>query len=267
VFAAAGVIHKISLGRVPVRGIASIDDELFALVQRNDNQVAVYSINDYKTLRHISLPGYKISFSDYMASCVLRKCLFMSQCLERHVLRYELASSSVSKWPVHGVPIGLSVMQNGNLLVTACDPTVVIELSAESGKRLREIALGAGIENLSHGIQLANGQFVVCHGAYCSLNRVCMVDDDGRVTRSYGGEVGSGDGQLRCADHLAVDEDSQLIFVADRCNNRVVVLSPKLEFVRYIIEGISEPARLYFDQTTRRLYVAHSKGCVTVIQF
>jgi len=267
VFTAAGVIHKISAGLISVLGITSIDSELFALLGRGGNEVAVYSINDYKLLRHISLPGYKTYSQNYMASCVLRKCLYMSQYLERHVLRLELASRSVSTWPVHGEPYGLSVMQNGNLLVTARNPNVLIELSAERGRRVREISLQNDIENPWHSVQLANGQFVVCHGAYRSLSRVCMIDDDGRVTRSYGGEEGSGDGQLHWPEHLAVDEDSQLIFVADSCNHRVVVLSPKLEFVRYIIEISSEPARLYFDQTTRRLYVAHSRAGVTVIQF
>ena len=264
-FTAAGVIHKISAGLISVLGITSIDSELFALLGRGGNEVAVYSINDYKLLRHISLPGYKTYSQNNMESCVLRKCLYMSQYLERHVLRLELASRSVSTWPVHGEPYGLSVMQNGNLLVTARNPNGLIELSAERGKRVREISLQNDIEDPWHSVQLANGQFVVSHSD--TLDRVCMVDDDGRVTRSYGAECGSGDGQLNWPNHLAVDQDSQLIFVSDRQNDRVVVLSPKLEFVRYIIEGSSEPARLYFDQTTRRLYVAHSRAGVTVIQF
>jgi len=82
-----------------------------------------------------------------------------------------------------------------------------------------------------------------------------MVDDDGRVTRSYGGECGSGVGQLNNPCHLAVDEDSQFIFVAEWHSHRVVLLSPTLEFVREFSEGVSFPTRLYFHQTTRRLFV------------
>jgi len=63
-----------------------------------------------------------------------------------------------------------------------------------------------------------------------------------------------------------VDEDSQLIFVADRDNNRVVVLTLTLKFVRYIGEGVSFPNRLYFDHTTRRLYVGNFLAGVIVIQ-
>jgi len=91
-----------------------------------------------------------------------------------------------------------------------------------------------------------------------------MVDDDGRVTRSYGGEYGSGDGQLGWPRYLAVDEDSQLIFVADDFNDRVVVLNLTLQFVRYISEGIRAPQRLHLDQTTRRLYVAQYDGIIVI---
>ena len=66
---------------------------------------------------------------------------------------------------------------------------------------------------------------------------------------------------------MAVDEDSQFIFVADCLNNRVVMLSPTLEFVRHISEGLSHPRRLYLHHATRRLYVGqHDDGDVDVIQ-
>ena len=65
---------------------------------------------------------------------------------------------------------------------------------------------------------------------------------------------------------MAVDEDSQLICVADRENDRVVVFSPTLEFVLYISEGLSGPQRLYLHQATRRLYVGQCNGDVAVIQ-
>ena len=99
------------------------------------------------------------------------------------------------------------------------------------------------------------------------LHRVCVVGDDGKVTRSYGGQRGRRVRQLNEPRHLAVDTDSQFIFVADRYNNRGVLLSPMLEFVRYVIEGLSYAHRLYFHQTTRRLFVGHDARHVTVIQF
>ena len=51
------VIKKISTDR-GVRGVTSVDDELFVLLRQDVDQVAVYSINDndYKLLRHLSVP-------------------------------------------------------------------------------------------------------------------------------------------------------------------------------------------------------------------
>ena len=95
----------------------------------------------------------------------------------------------------------------------------------------------------------------------------CVCSDvEGRVTRSYGGQRGSVVGQLNEPWHLAVDEDSQFIFVADWLNDRVVMLSPTLEFVRHISEGVSLPWHLCFHQTTRRLFVGRYGASVTAIQ-
>jgi len=165
------------------------------------------------------------------------------------------------------MPCGLSITPvGGNLLVTCQRPDKLVELSVDSGQCVREIALQSDIEYPWHGVQLTTGQYVVCHGEWRSLNRVCIVNDAGRVTRSYGGQRGSDVGQLEDPRHLAVDEDSQFIFVADLFNDSVVMLSPTLEFVRYISDGLSRPNRLYLHHSTRRLYVGRPAGDVVVIQ-
>ena len=173
----------------------------------------------------------------------------------------------MSKWSVRGRPSGLSVTPSCNLLVACQLLHKLVELSADSGQCVREITLQSDIECPRHAVQLTTGQYVVCHGGWHSLHRVCIVDDDGRVTRSYGGQQSGSDvGQLNQPRHLAVDEDSQFVFVADRNNDRVVVLSTTLEFVRYISEGLSRPYRLNLHQETRRLYVGQWNRDVAVIQ-
>ena len=189
--------------------------------------------------------------------------------------RYVLASSAISKWPVQGKPLALSVTPSCNLLVTCQDgrgrnTCKLVELSADSGQSVREIALQSAIASPWHSSQLTTGQYLVCHGGGSSdLHRVCVVGDDGKVTCSYGGQCGADVGQLNNPCHLAVDmavdKDSQFIFVADNNNNRVVLLSPTLEFVRYVIGLSSCPLRLYFHQATRRLFVGQWDGVVTVI--
>jgi len=254
---AASVKMEISIDHC-VLGVTSVDDELFVLPSRDrgrddsDNHVCVYSINDYQQRRHLNVPD---GLSD-MTSCVRHKCLYMSDPGNSCIHRYELASNATSKWSLPGKPCGLSVTPSGNLLVTCGgEPNKLIELSVDSGECVREIALQSDIEESRHSVQLTTGQFVVCHGSWYSvLHRVCVVGDDGKVTRSYGGQRGFDVGQLSDPCHLAVDKDSQFIFVADRHNARVVLLSPTLEFVRYILRW-SEPRRLYFHQATRRLFV------------
>jgi len=246
--------------------VTSVDDELFVLLNRDKNQVAVYSINDYQLLRHLNLPGLKSRGLNDMTSCVRHKCLYMSEFTNCCIHRYHLARCAISKWSVRGKPCGLSVTPSCNLLVTCRDePNKLVELSADSGQCVREIALQSDIVNPRHGVQLTTSQFVVCHGGVNSLHRVCLVGDDGKVTRSYGGQRGSDVGQLYNPYHLAVDTDSQFIFVADEYNDRVVLLSPTLEFVRYVGEGLSDPCRLYLHQATRRLFVGHADR-VTAIQ-
>ena len=274
------MIERISTKHA-VAGVTSVDDELFALLFRDDNQVAVYSVNDYKLLRHLHLPGLKPSLDNDMTSCVRHKCLYASDwdndCIHRYDLSSKvgaikkwIASGHISKWSVPGRPWGLSVTPGRcNLLVACRRPSKLVELRAGSGQPVRQITLQSDIEWLYHAVQLTTGQYVVCHGwGDGTLRRVCLVDVEGRVTRSYGGQGGHGVGQLYYPRHLAVDEDSQFIFVADHYNHRVVLLSPTLEFVCEFSEGLLDPRRLYFHQTTRRLFVGHGwlGGGVAVIQ-
>jgi len=245
------------------------------LLERDVDQVAVYSINDYQLLRRLSVPGLKPYDDNDMTSCVRHKCLYMSDFHNSCIHRYDLSSkfrkliarSHIGRWRVPGSPYGLSVTPSCNLLVTCRVPSKLVELSADSGQCVREIALQSYIVNPLHSVQLTTGQYVVCQGDWLDdLHRVCLVGDDGKVTRSYGGQLGSDVGQLKCPCHVAVDRDSQFIFVADMLNNRVVLLSPTLEFVRYVIEKLSCPCRLYLDQATQRLFVGQLHGDVVVVQ-
>ena len=237
------VIRRVKTNARGVFGITSVDDELFVLLCRDDNQVAVYNINDYEPLRHIHLPGFKPCLDSDMTSCARNKCLYISEARRsRIILRFDLTIKvtammelfthrHISKWSVPGEPCGLSITPSRNLLVTCCKPTKLVELSAKSGRCLREITLQSDIESPCHAIQLSElttDQFVVCHSDLCRW-RVCLVDKVGSITRSYGGQPGSDVGQLGWPSHLAVDEDSLFIFVADGSN--VVLLRQTLESV------------------------------------
>ena len=164
------VIETISAA-VFVYGVASVDDELFALLYRNDNQIAVYSISDYQLLRHIQLPDFTRHFmGNDMTSCVRQKCLYASDFGNRCIHRYDLSSSAASKWSVPGKPRGLSVTPGScNLLIACWMPSKLVELRADSGQVVREITLQSDIEWLRHAVQLTTGQYVVSHGLVAHL--------------------------------------------------------------------------------------------------
>jgi len=87
----------------------------------------------------------------------------------------------------------------------------------------------------------------------------------GRVERSYGDSWTTEKRQLlKEAHHIAVDDDG-FVFVADNGNDRVVLLSPSLQLVRYIPTR-RRPAHLRFEPNSRRLFVGHQSNVVTVIQ-
>ena len=268
--------------------MTSVDKKLFVLLKRDKDQVAVYSIDVY-SIDHYQQPSDNISVTDAgtlkdITSCERRKCVYMSDWDHRCILRYELASSATSKWSVdlHGSPLGLSVTPSDkpNLLVACQKPNKLVELGADSGEIVREIALGLqpSIEWPHDCVQLTNGQIVVCYGYDRSPDErsrhgVCVVghvDDGGNVTTIHGVEGGFGDKVLKWPRHFAVAEDTQSqftgLFVADESNNTVVLLNPTLEFVRCIIAGLSKPCRVYFHQPSQRLFVGQLGGGVSVIQ-
>ena len=122
--------------------MTSVDDELFMLLHRDSNQVAVYSINENQLLRHLHLPGLEQHEYSDLTLCVRHKCLYVSDCNHQCIHRYDLARRSItSKWPVRYTPCGLSVTPGGNLLVTCPCPNKLLELSADNGQCVREITL------------------------------------------------------------------------------------------------------------------------------
>ena len=102
----------------------------------------------------------------------------------------------------------------------------------------------------------------MCHGdAPDPVHRVCLIDSNGHVVKSYGGPKGSGTQQVDVPIHLAVDRNG-FVFVADLINDRVLLLSPALTFVREVLSRDQlkwKPLRMWLDSDIRRLYVAVSK--------
>jgi len=91
---------------------------------------------------------------------------------------------------------------------------------------------------------------------------VCMVEKNGRIVHTYGDVQGSSDGQLNGTRHLAVDKYDNVL-VIDYHNNRVVLLSPTLGLLGYIVipgYELNGPHALHLDVRKRRLYIGKWLG-------
>ena len=130
---------------------------------------------------------------------------------------------------------------------------------------MREIKLDDSFDEICHCIQLSTGQYVVSQ--LRPQSRVCIVDDSGHIIKSYGGEPGAGVGQLYWPYQLAVDKHDH-VFVTDRGNDRIVLLSPELAHLGYIQtpgHKLSNPMSLHLDEANRHLFVGEYRGRVVVV--
>ena len=152
----------------------------------------VYGVITYDLLCPVTLPNAR-GFAD-MTSCEHHRCAYIADHIDMCVHRLDL-EGHVTQWAVKDKPRSVSVNAAHNVLVT-CDAVRKIKEFRSHGGLLREVTLPDVINPL-HGIQLTNGQFVVCHGDHGDeVNRVCLVNADGKdILHSHGGQPGSDTGQ------------------------------------------------------------------------
>jgi len=260
-----------------VVGLTCLDDELFVLRNRykdddyssdeeedQNYHVEVYSTKssaNYTGLREFSANGRGTD----IVSCERRRCLYISNRDNNRIDKSDLNGDLVAKWSVPDSPYGLSLTPGSNLLVTCPHRRRLVELWSESGECIRQVELQSYIKEPWHAMQLVSQLYVVSH-SYNELSRVSVVDSGGPVLRTFIG-LGLSDydvNLLSCPCHVTRGIDD-FTFVADNENNRVVLLSPRLELVRHI-RLKQRPHRLYLDLVRRSLYVGYDSGDVTVLQ-
>ena len=229
------------------------------LREKDADQVEVYNVISYRLLRCLTVPKLR-GISD-MTLCKHFLCLYISDPDVECIHRLDLQGNH-TKWPVNDRPTSLSVNVDHNLIVT-CRRVRKIKEFSPRGDLLRDVILPDDVINPWHAIQLTNGQFIVCHGDLDDLvHRVCKVSEDGgHIINSHGGQPGSNIGQYNVPYHLAVD-NNEFVFVVDRFNSRVTLLSPTLVYKRQIVSGDQlkwHPDYLCWDAQRRRLYVTDNE--------
>jgi DNA-binding beta-propeller fold protein YncE len=116
-----------------------------------------------------------------------------------------------------------------------------------------------------HAIQLTSDQFVVSYWNGNLTNKVhdvVEVDTKGRVAVSYTNQLQSTTQQeFDYPRRLSVDKNNEFILVADRDNNRIVILNRSSNGrarelnVTSVDGGLQQPSCLYFDTSQNRLFV------------
>ena len=276
------VVHTLPKGRL-VAGVTSLDDEIYLLRFKDDrDQVEVCDATTYKLLRYLNVPNLR-GLSD-MTICGHYRCLYVADgCADDCVHRLGLNGGATTQWPINDEPAGLSVNKAHNVLVT-CNAARMIKEFSSHGNLLREITIPGDIINPWHAVQLTSGQFIVCHGMLGDeVHRVCKISADGSyIVNSHGGQPGSHPAcQYNVPIRLEVD-DKEFVFVVDKGNRRVTLLSPTLDYMRQVVpsdklklgplhcihqDGSRQsrdrrkrgPLRLHLDVRRQRLYVAVDK--------
>jgi len=122
---------------------------------------------------------------------------------------------------------------------------------------------------LQHAIELDGGRLVVSEAA-STVNRVCSLTKDGKVERAHGDGRGSAIGEFDGPNQLAADRNG-FVLVADRGNDRIVVLNPSLTSSRKLNVSIENgamrrPETIHLDGSRNRLYVGESRGRFLVFE-
>ena len=245
----------------PIMGVTSLADEVYLLREKERDQVEVYDVITYRIQRCLTLEDAHGIID--MTSCEHYRCVYIANYIDECVHRLNVQGAA-TRWASNDEPWSLSVNAAHNVIVT-CPHVRKIKEFSSYGDLLRELTLPDNVINPWHAVQLTSGQFIVCHGKVGdAVHRICRIvlrEDGHDILKSHGGQRGSDTHQYNAPRHLAVD-GHDFVFVVDRNNRRLKLLSPTLSNVRQFLWKNNPqryPFRLYLDAQRRRLYVADNK--------
>ena len=235
-----------------VLGVVVVGKELFVALYNNSSEIKVHNTDTYSLQTSIKVPG--MSFPWDMAAD--DTSLFVSERFNNNIHRIKLPEKrTITCWQTADSENGLSITKQGSVLVTCFRLNKLFEYSTDGIMR-RKIVLQSDIKEPYRAIQLDNDQFLMSHE---SMHRVCLIDNNGKLIKSFGGTTGTKGGPLDRPRQLVVDQDG-FILVADRGNNRVVLLDSNLEFVKNLIPpsaGIDGILALHLAEQHGKLYVSN----------
>ena len=241
-------------------GLAIIDNALI-VVKAHSSSVQIYD----KVSLELQSNADILAMKDPYDVVGQGQFLYVSERTEKNIHRIHFNPTAWTEtWNIGYCCMALSLPNQDRLLAACCvvnETQFIGEYNLHNGSLIRQISCSR-IPNIRHAISSANGTYLVTHGRWgCKLRRVCVVDKEGGVIKSYGGPWGSKIGKLNEPIRLTVNKNG-FIFVLDYSNNNVIMLNSNLEFVREVIPKttLCQPYRMYLDDVTGRLYIGDGKG-------
>jgi len=267
-----------------VRGLTTINKEMYVLrgeeEERREGEllIDVWSTDSFNFIRTIiverssarflSSADWLIQTSDNaLTSCKENNCLYVCVWSERSVYKVDLMSDDKQvTWRVGGMPTGLSINKKCNVIVTCYYGT--IEEYTPSGSLVNRVELQRSeVSHPLHAIELSNGHYAVCHLG--PVYGVSVVNREGRVVFTYRDDRQSNTRLSNALYSLAVTAND-CILVADRDNNRIIILDSSLRCARDLRlsrdDQLKLPNCIHFDESLNQLFVSEWRGRVLVFE-
>ena len=243
-----------------MRGIVTSGNSLFVTIC-NSSKVHVFDADTFIPQPDIPVAG----LSNPWDMAATDEMLYVSD-TRVEIFCIRLLGRQVISWPVIArLPVTLSVNKNGNVIASTSATNELAEYTPD-GVLQRTIALQGDVINPGRAIQIETtswgnhgDEFLVCHTGGGNLHRICLIDYQGQLLRSFGGSPGSGDANLNLPYRFVVDRNG-FILVADHFNSRVVLLDKQLNYVKDLISQSNDFNGYCFtaclDENKGRLYSA-----------
>ena len=253
-----------------------MENKIYVVYDSSD-LVQVYSDEEpFNELEDDRIEIKEMKYPCDMAASGVSRSIFISDYLNRCIWRIQMPSKEISRWKIDGRPYGLSINSSDELIVVVYrDYRHYIDVyRCEDGGRIKEIDVDGvvyGVLPVLHDplyvVQSSNGNFIIRHRSR-DEPRVYLISEvsiDGRkIIRTFDPRsVESKEWKDWSPRHLSIDEDDN-IFVADRDNNRVVLLNPRLDEHQIIVNRdqhqIDGPLRLCYVREKQMLIVGHGQS-------
>ena len=237
-------------------GLVALGKNLYISFEYS-NDISVYDYSDFTYIRSLIVEP----LSDPYDITGYGSLLYISEWDDPKIYKFRLAQKTTSTWSVEGCCVALSMTSEQNVLATCCKgvESFIAEYS-RFGDLIRRIDLASDVRNLKHAIYLSNGNLVVCHGEWGDrLRRVCLIDSEGDVIKSFGGRWGREVGHLNEPIRL-VSYDDRFILVGDMTNNNVQILTEDLEFKGELVsnERIQNLHAMCLNNKNHELFIGDS---------